>query len=166
MSYHDHIISYNIISYHVILCIYMLLCVYMYISLYIYIYIDIDVHMVCMHVMIRSVFKMPCLFLRPRPWQFEIWDSTDKAATYLLLGFETLNLEFCDLKLWKLNVCCPSRRREAPQAPGGAGARRAPPGTGHQSELSLSLSIYIYVYIYIYICTHIYIHYIYTHTCI
>ena len=26
---------------------------------------------------IRSVFKFSCLFLRPRPWQFEIWDSTD-----------------------------------------------------------------------------------------
>ena len=53
---------------------------------------------------IRSVFKISKLFLRPRPWQFEIWDSTDKWATYLLLGFETLNLKFCDLKLWKLTV--------------------------------------------------------------
>ena len=26
---------------------------------------------------VRSVFKISCLFLRPRPWQFEIWDSTD-----------------------------------------------------------------------------------------
>ena len=26
---------------------------------------------------LRSVFKISCLFLRPRPWQFEIWDSTD-----------------------------------------------------------------------------------------
>ena len=48
---------------------------------------------------IRSVFKMSCLFLRPRPWQFEIRDSTDKQATHLLLGFETLNLKFRDLKL-------------------------------------------------------------------
>ena len=47
---------------------------------------------------------MSCLFLRPRLWQFEIWDSTNKYATYLLLGFETLNLKFCDLKLWKLTV--------------------------------------------------------------
>ena len=48
---------------------------------------------------VRSVFKISCLFLRPRPWQFEIGDSTDKYATYLLLGFETLSLKFCDLKL-------------------------------------------------------------------
>ena len=27
---------------------------------------------------VRSVFKMSCLFLRPRPWQFEIRDSTGK----------------------------------------------------------------------------------------
>ena len=54
--------------------------------------------------MSRSLFKLSCLFLRPRPWQFEIWDSTDKQATYLLLGFETLNLKFCDLKLWKQTV--------------------------------------------------------------
>ena len=27
---------------------------------------------------LRSVFKISCLFLRPRPWQFEISDSTDK----------------------------------------------------------------------------------------
>ena len=27
---------------------------------------------------VRSVFIISCLFLRPRPWQFEIWDSTDK----------------------------------------------------------------------------------------
>ena len=53
---------------------------------------------------VRSVFKISNLFLRPRPWQFEIWDSTDKSATYLFLGFETLNLKFCDLKLWKLTV--------------------------------------------------------------
>ena len=26
---------------------------------------------------LRSVFEMSCLFLRPRPWQFEIRDSTD-----------------------------------------------------------------------------------------
>ena len=49
--------------------------------------------------MLRSVFNISCLFLRPRPWQFEILDSTDKQATHLLLGFETLNLKFCDLKL-------------------------------------------------------------------
>ena len=48
--------------------------------------------------------NMACLFLQPRPWQFEIWDSTDTEATYLFLGFETLNLKFCDLKLWKLTV--------------------------------------------------------------
>ena len=54
--------------------------------------------------MIRSVFKISCLFLRPRPWQFEIRDSTDKQATYLLLGFETLDFENCDLKLWRLTV--------------------------------------------------------------
>ena len=48
---------------------------------------------------LRSVLRISCLFLRPRPWQFEILDSTDKQATYLLLGFETLNLKFCDLKL-------------------------------------------------------------------
>ena len=53
---------------------------------------------------VRSVFKISILFLRPRPWQFEIRDSTDKRATYLFLGFETLNLKFCDLKLWKLTV--------------------------------------------------------------
>ena len=47
---------------------------------------------------------MSYLFLRPRPWQFEIWDSTDTYATYLLAGFDTLNLKFCDLKLWKLTV--------------------------------------------------------------
>ena len=27
---------------------------------------------------VRSVFKNSCLFLRPRPWQFEIRDSADK----------------------------------------------------------------------------------------
>ena len=53
---------------------------------------------------VRSVFKISNICLRPRPWQFEIRDSTDKWATYLLLGFETLNLIFCDLKLWKLTV--------------------------------------------------------------
>ena len=53
---------------------------------------------------LRSVFKISCLFLRPRPWQFEIWDSTDTQATYLFSWFETLNLNFCDLKLWKLTV--------------------------------------------------------------
>ena len=29
-------------------------------------------------VILRSVFRISCLFLRPRPWQFEIRDSTDK----------------------------------------------------------------------------------------
>ena len=29
-------------------------------------------------VVVRSVFRISCLFLRPRPWRFEIWDSTDK----------------------------------------------------------------------------------------
>ena len=28
--------------------------------------------------LLRSVFKITNLFLRPRPWQFEIRDSTDK----------------------------------------------------------------------------------------
>ena len=27
---------------------------------------------------VRSVFEMSCLFSRPRPWQFEIRDSTGK----------------------------------------------------------------------------------------
>ena len=27
---------------------------------------------------VRSVFRISCLFLRPRPWQFEIGDSTDE----------------------------------------------------------------------------------------
>ena len=27
---------------------------------------------------IRSVVNISCLFLRPRPWQFEIRDSTDR----------------------------------------------------------------------------------------
>ena len=44
-------------------------------------------------------FQISNLFLRPRPWQFEIRDSTGKYATYLLSGFETLNLKFRDLKL-------------------------------------------------------------------
>ena len=48
---------------------------------------------------VRAVFKNSNLFSRPRPWQFEIRDSTDTQATHLLLGFETLNLNFCDLKL-------------------------------------------------------------------
>ena len=43
---------------------------------------------------LRSVFKISKLFLRPRPWQFEIRDSTDKQATCLFSGFETLNLKF------------------------------------------------------------------------
>ena len=30
------------------------------------------------HTHIRSVFKISCLFLRPRLWRFEIRDSTDK----------------------------------------------------------------------------------------
>ena len=41
-------------------------------------------------------FQNSCLFSRPRPWQFEIRDSTDTQATCLFLGFETLNLKFCD----------------------------------------------------------------------
>ena len=49
-------------------------------------------------------FKISYLFLRPRLWQFENWDSRDKSTTCLFLGFETLNLKFCDLKLWKLTV--------------------------------------------------------------
>ena len=53
---------------------------------------------------IRSVFKISCLFLRSRLWQFEIWDSTDKYATYLFLGFETPNFRIRDLKLWTLTV--------------------------------------------------------------
>ena len=80
---------------------------------------------------IRSVFKISNLFLRPRPWQFEIWDSTDKYATYLLLGFETLNLKFCDLKLWKLTVIsfyaspCPAVGRQSLQSSPWFGAPKA-----------------------------------------
>ena len=58
--------------------------VYIYIYIYIYIYSQ---------TVVRSVFKISCLFLRPRLWQFEIRDSTDNYATYLLLGSETLNLK-------------------------------------------------------------------------
>ena len=86
--------------------------------IYIYIYIHIYILFLCVYThlyiytctimyvscRIRSVFKMSRLFLRPRPWQFEIWDSTDKSATYLFLGFETLNLKFRDLKLCKLTA--------------------------------------------------------------
>ena len=53
---------------------------------------------------------------------FEIWDSTDKQATYLLLGFETLNLKFRDLKLWKLTVR--------------AGAQARTLGAGHAQRLA------------------------------
>ena len=80
------------------------ICIYLYISILthisIYVYLSARCHfdrMVCVEV--RSVFKISCLFLGPRPWQFEIRDSTDKEASYLLLGFDTLNLKFCDLKL-------------------------------------------------------------------
>ena len=74
---------------------------------------------------IRSVFKISCLLLRPRPWQFEIRDSTDTYATYLLLGFETLNLKFRDSKLWKLTVYdSPQTRCKANVRKRGAGCAR------------------------------------------
>ena len=65
--------------------------IYMYIYIYIYIYIYTHTYI---HIgptdkaarhgrrhLLRSVFEISNLFLRPRPWQFEIRDSTDKQAT-------------------------------------------------------------------------------------
>ena len=60
------------------------ICVYIYIytlaCVYMYTYVYIHTHTytcpyTCTHdsyMPLRSVFKISCLFLRPRPWQFEI----------------------------------------------------------------------------------------------
>ena len=65
---------------------YIYIYIVLYISIYIYIYhlsrlssihltVDPDSPKVfegtCGHIRVRSVFKISCLFLRPRPWQFE-----------------------------------------------------------------------------------------------
>ena len=84
------------------ICIYIYIYVYIYIymylslsislSLYIYIYTYHSCYSSLLTVSeppwtspilsrpapVRSVFKISNLFLRPRPWQFEIRDSTDK----------------------------------------------------------------------------------------
>ena len=55
----------------------------------------VDLHLGC--VLARSVFKISCLLLRPKPWQFEICDSTGAYVSNILvfnLRFETLNLTF------------------------------------------------------------------------
>ena len=63
--------------------IYIYICIYVYIYIYIYIYIHthtgIYIHYKYTPILarvatftVRSVFKKSCLFLRPRPWQFEI----------------------------------------------------------------------------------------------
>ena len=107
------------------MCIYIYIYIYMYTMLiYVYIYIynsragmsvtisrNLCLILTWIHgASLRSVFRISCLFLRPRLWQCDIWDSTDTKATYLFLGFEMLNLKFCDLKLWQLtvlvHVCC------------------------------------------------------------
>ena len=108
---------------------------------------------------LRSVFKISCLLLRPRPWQFEVWDSTDKWATYLLLGFKTLNLKFCDLKLyenwpyWRFAQCELPGAGCRPAA--GAGPWLAPaPGLegpgGGDTYIGVVICVFIYIYIYIY----------------
>ena len=70
-------------------CMCFCMCISSY-SLYthIYIYIHIDIHkcaaLMCASDRVESgenytvSFQMSCLFLRPRPWQFEILDNTNK----------------------------------------------------------------------------------------
>ena len=105
---------------------------------------------------LRSVFKMSCLFLRPRLWRFEIRYSTDTQATCLLLGFETLNLKFCDLKLWKPTVSDHADHNNH------AGSRNFPQrsrrGPVHQALHGLPHYIYIYIYICMYVYVYIYIY--------
>ena len=129
-------------------------------------------------IVVRSVFRISNLFLRPRPWQFEIRDSTDKQATCLCIGFETLNLKICDLKLWKLTVGPLNLwfYRESPgkfdsrtlsretlnRWIGRSSSARAPGVQVAQHEAGALMRvciycdsiicIYIYIYIYMYIC--------------
>ena len=85
----------HIIIIHLSLCIY--IYIYTYIHTHVYVYTTLCSYP---HLHAATVsFQISNLFLRPRPWQFEIRDSMDKQATYLLSGFETLILKFCDLKL-------------------------------------------------------------------
>ena len=73
---------------HMYTCVYIYIYIYMYMHIYIYIYIaprarsgmapggaanpfSFNVDAIVTH-HVRSVFKCSCLFLRPRPWQFEI----------------------------------------------------------------------------------------------
>ena len=44
-------------------------------------------------------FRNFIVFFGPRPWHIEIRHRVKKTSTINLFGFETLNLEFCDLKL-------------------------------------------------------------------
>ena len=84
------------VSVSVCVCVCVCACVCVCIYIYIYIQPSIDKYIsfrearrrslgpyavtcaVVLVVVVRSVFKISCLFLRPRPWQFEIRDSMDK----------------------------------------------------------------------------------------
>ena len=71
------------------ICIHINMCIHMCVYIYIYIYTHISFHKITYMLLscgasqlrdlaatrrkvLRSVFEMLCLFLRPRPWQFEI----------------------------------------------------------------------------------------------
>ena len=68
------------------------------------------------HFLIRSVFKISNVFLRTRPWQFEIRESTYKWATYFLFRiwdaqFEILRFEI--MKTDRTDVDCFLERTSA-----------------------------------------------------
>ena len=82
---------------------------------------------VCVHVLTVGFLKSWCLACSSRPWGFEFshahisWENmliyygSTHDSMYLAMGFETLALKFCELKLWALTVCV---RVSSPQREG------------------------------------------------
>ena len=109
--------------------------------------------------LIRSVFKISCLFLWPRPWQFDIWDSTDKWATYFYFRIWYAQFEVLRFEIMKTDRNSNNRSNDNMFAWAGASALEACDICTVWLGTRLYIYIYIllYIYIYIHLCVYIYI---------
>ena len=83
-------------NHNIVLCVYLL-------SLLLLTIMIMIIMIIVMLVKLRSVFKISCLFLRPRLWQFEIWEYGQISNIFAFRIWDA-QFDFCDLKLWKLTV--------------------------------------------------------------
>ena len=106
-----YIYIYMCIYIHIYIYIYVYICAYIYVHTYmhihvcIYIYIYVYVYR-CLYryTYIRSISEISSCLFGPRPWHIEIRHRVKQTSTTDLSGFETHELKFRRLKLWKPTV--------------------------------------------------------------